>query len=933
MDRILSWKIDSSTYAYIYPIKNSYISNRIPEDSPLWGEIINEISVWTKDTYRANFDRMASEVKSKYGQTIPWQDAYWDFSDDNSTLPVNIVLLSGKDGDGSGYGSGQGDEIGAEIYEELRDAINKELDKAKKDIEEQNKRVEEFVEQKVGETIAEAKKTIAETEQKLAETREELETKLDGAAEALDKAAALFDLGEGNITGEQIQDALTSIDECGEWITSLSGVVTEFKTDYDAANRIMGGIGSAEDALAGLFSRFGTTLNDIDDTVGTVNSWMVASAATIGDVATWYDVNASAVTEASSIINASAGTITDAINFISGDGLTTRITSEMNAVSGTIKDEIMTQTSAAVTNVKNEMNGLSGVVATSITRLNSVDGSLSSLGSRMSAAENSLEEWITVAAESMSAATDLRETWTIESGKLSTVANLTAETDIDGNIMYYVSGGVATRETRVYLGNDGKWRDADGTEYNKEDVYVHWSQDIGSYIQQQASSITMSVMNSSGLTAAIKLAIENDEDGDKSLIKLVSDKIIITGDMIGNAISANSANIGGIQMYMGEIWSTATNADGSAKFRLNGKNGTIYANDAEIKGAITASSLTLKNGEQIETYVKGQIPKDLTSQSDVKEMISAYVDSEEFKQSIVNGYITAEDLQNWAASQENLTQEQVEEMINRLAGSEVNYPLEDEPAASGGTRHSIMVGGNLLTWVTYDADQFVILDSELTGEKDGETTRFFISKDGLMEAKNAVVHGKIYANEGWFKGKVEANEGYFRGSIEADSGKIGGFVIEDETLAVSGTSGCTAVLKGGATSQDNEDLFQLGLDLSERKILYAFKASGSSMDDNNKMVSSDTTYHRIYLTQEQIQEGEEVEAYYRNNDRVSTSIGVVYGKFFPFDSAGTIVNIHPAANWWGSKNRLVKNAVKVKVKVSGGGWGQTQQGSYRIRYE
>ena len=90
MDRILSWKIDSSTFAYIYPIKNSYISNRIPEDSPLWGEIINEISVWTKDTYRANFDRMASEVKSKYGHTIPWQDAYWDFSDDNSTLPVKL---------------------------------------------------------------------------------------------------------------------------------------------------------------------------------------------------------------------------------------------------------------------------------------------------------------------------------------------------------------------------------------------------------------------------------------------------------------------------------------------------------------------------------------------------------------------------------------------------------------------------------------------------------------------------------------------------------------------------------------------------------------------------------------------------------------------------------------------------------------------------
>ena len=236
MDRILSWKIDSSTYAYIFPIKNSYISNRITEDSSLWNEIISKISTWTKDIYSANFDKMASEVKSKYGQTILWQDQYWDFSDDNTNLPVNIVLLAGKDGKGyanggNGTGSGEGDEV----YDEFVDAINKELDKAKKDIEEQNKRVEEFVEQKVGETIAEAKNTIAETKKELADTRKELEGKLDGAADALEKAAALFDMGEGGITGEKIQEALTSVDEYGEWIRAESETVSDLRTDYDAA--------------------------------------------------------------------------------------------------------------------------------------------------------------------------------------------------------------------------------------------------------------------------------------------------------------------------------------------------------------------------------------------------------------------------------------------------------------------------------------------------------------------------------------------------------------------------------------------------------------------------------------------------------------------------------------------------------------------------
>lgn len=609
MNRILSWKIDSCTYAYIFPINNSYISNRIPEDSLLWDKIITTISnEWKEKDYWDNFEKMQTEVKSKCNVFIPKNDKYWDFPDDNTNLPVNIVLLAGKDGEGYANGSnGTGSGEGSEVYDKFVDAINKELDKAKKDIEEQNKRVEEFVEQKVGETIAEAKNTIAETKKELTETRAELEDKLDSAADALEKAAALFDMGEGGITGEKIQEALSSVNEYGEWITANSGTVNDFKTDYDAAKRIMGGIGSAEDALAGLFSQIGTTINDMDKTVGNVESWMVASAATIGDIATWYDVNASAVTEASSIINASAGTITDAINFISGDGLTTKVTSIMDGRNAVIKDEIMTETSAAVTNVRNILNGLSGVVETSVTRLNGIDGELTNMGRRMDAAEGTMETYMTVSDSAMTLANDLRDTWSVESGKLSTVANLTAETDGEGNIIYYVSA-VTGDEIIVSKTPDGEWVDAYGTTYADERVYVHWSQAIGSYIQQQASSITMSVMNSSGLTAAIKLAIERGESGEEkeSVIKLISEKLVITGDMIAQAISANTANIGGIHMGKGQIWSEASNDDGTPKFKLNGVDGKIIANDGFFKGeieadsgyfigAITANSLTLGN--------------------------------------------------------------------------------------------------------------------------------------------------------------------------------------------------------------------------------------------------------------------------------------------------------------------------------------------------
>ena len=792
MDRILSWKIDSSTYAYIYPIKNSYISNRIPENSPLWGEIINEISVWTKDTYRANFDRMASEVKSKYGQTIPWQDQYWDFSDDNTNLPVNIVLLAGKDGDGSGNGgNGTGGGDGVEVYDELRDAINKELDKAKKDIEEQNKRVEEFVEQKVGETIAEAKNTIAETKKELAETRAELEDKLEGAADALDKAAALFDMGEGGITGEQIQDVLNSVNEHNDWITSYSGSIVDFQTDYDAAKRILGGIGSAEDALAGLFSRIGTTINDMDNTVGNVESWMVASAATIGDIATWYDVNASAVTEASSIINASAGTITDAINFISGDGLTTKVTSIMDGRNATIKDEIMTETSAAVTNVRNILNGLSGVVETSVTRLDGINGELTSLGSRMNAEEQKMEQWMNVSDSAMSLSHDLRDTWSVESGKLSTVANLTAETDGEGNIIYYVSGETGN-EIRVTKNLNGKWLDASGYEYNEERVYVHWSQEIGSYIQQQASSITMSVMNSSGLTAAIKLAIERGESGeDESVIKMVSDKLIITGEMIAQAISANTANIGGILIGNGKIECMATK-NGSPLFLLNGHDGSFYAQNAQIAGSITATSLTLGGtygDKSLQEYVDDKMPSDVTSSADVEKMIRDYVTSPGFQESITDGYITEKELEEWAKSQSGLTEEDVKELVKQYGNTEVNSTFAST-TENGQTKHVLTIGDKTYEWYTYEltdenGDGFVILDRPYSGETGGEKTSVLISTNGLLQANNAIIHGCVYAL----------------------SGEIGGLKLSDSRLMVSRNGNYNdsiAYLNGSNTYYDSE---------------------------------------------------------------------------------------------------------------------------------
>ena len=857
---ILSWKIDSCTYAYIFPINNSYVSNRIPEDSPLWSSIIDEIGKWDYDTYYSNFQKMSKEVSEKYGTIIPWDELYWNFADENNVGNVNIVLLAGKDGEGYVNG-GNGTSSGDEVYEEFKDAINKELDKAKQDIEEQNKKVEEFVEKKVEETITEAKNTIAETKKELADTREELENKLEGAAEALDKAAALFDMGEAGITGEKIKEALSSVTECGKWITANSGTVHDFKTDYDAAKRILGGIGSAEDALAGLFSQIGTTINDMDNTVGNVESWMVASAATIGDIATWYDVNASAVTEASSIINASAGTITDAINFISGDGLTTKVTSIMDGRNAVIKDEIMAETSAAVTNVRNVLNGLSGVVETSIARLDGIDGDLTSLGSRMSAEEQKMEQWMTVSDSAMTVAQDLRETWSVESGKLSTVASLTAQVDDEGNVMYFVSGSTDSEsdDIRVWKDDNDIWRDSNGVAYDEEDVIVHWSQAMASYIQQQTSAITMSVMGEDNLTAAIKLAIS----GDSSIISMVAEEVVIDANVIARAISAETANIGGILIGDGRIECMKTN-NGRPLFSLNGHDGSLYAQNAYIEGtvratsgqfngSITATSLTLGpnyGDKSITEYIDDKVPSDVTSSGDVQNMISDYVSTPEFKNSITKGYITEEDLQKWAESQSNLTEDDVKKLIDTWGNTKVNTTFTST-TEDGQTRYVLSIGGEQYEWYTYelkdqDGNGFVALNRPYTGDTESGVTSVLVSTNGLLQAHNAIIHGCIHAI----------------------AGEIGGLKLNDSRLMVSRNGNYNdsiAYLNGSNTYAD-----------SERGTIILAAGISSGRTYHKYTCSQDTKYSTIYTKKKYLisngdESGCEVEAY-EYNEEIQTYI-------------------------------------------------------------
>ena len=179
----------------------------------------------------------------------------------------------------------------------------------------------------------------------------------------------------------------------------------------------MGSIGEAEDVSKGLFSKMATSISIVSGTVGTVESTMNASLGEIKDMASWYDTNKDDATEAIRLISASGAQIQDTVNFINGEGLTTHLNTIMDAKNANLKQEILAETDEHIGNVRREMNAISGSIEDTIVRLS--DETLTSMGDRMNAMDSEMEKWLTRFDELCGTTIDLRDTWTLESGKLS----------------------------------------------------------------------------------------------------------------------------------------------------------------------------------------------------------------------------------------------------------------------------------------------------------------------------------------------------------------------------------------------------------------------------------------------------------------------------------------------------------------------------------
>ena len=205
------------------------------------------------------------------------------------------------------------------------------------------------------------------------------------------------------------------------------------------------------------------------------------------------------------------------------------------------------------------------------------------------------------------------------------------------------------------------------------------------------------------------------------------------------------------------------------------------------------------------------------------------------------------------------------DLSTKLDGLNVSYrgdvtTIQTTDATTGLiTTTSSYVGSDGKTYTnqtyTYPDSDYVLLSRENkwgAGSTAGDGKNLVkISKDGLLEANNAIIYGTVYATDGEFTGKVTATSGSFAGSlnsatgtftgalkgvtgdftgkITADSGQIGGWTIKNNWLKTT-------------TSMDDKDYVDTGISWSvsgSDKKQYQLTMNGVNIElDNQSSLTS-----------------------------------------------------------------------------------------------
>lgn len=162
--------------------------------------------------------------------------------------------------------------------------------------------------------------------------------------------------------------------------------------------------------------------------------------------------------------------------------------------------------------------------------------------------------------------------------------------------------------------------------------------------------------------------------------------------------------------------------------------------------------------------------------------------------------------------------------------------IESSTTKNGITTQKIKVGNNEYTSITNG--DFVLINMPFgTDTADGSQPYTYISKDGLLTAKNALIYGTIHATGGKFVGDVVANSLTLGSSVMVSANNVDGL----SSVATSGSYGDldgTPALSKVATSGNYDDL-------DDTPNLSKVATSGNYNDLSNKPTIPETVTELI----------------------------------------------------------------------------------------
>ena len=801
MARVFSWKVSTGKYAYL---TEPYIRNKVVDNETL-RQMANEVGLWGIDTYTEHYNAMRDAVVKVYGPILE-EDCSKYFSTDDIGAD-SVALLSGKDGYGSGFGGGQQSPLTETDYKKLEEYIEGQFATYHDDLQSQIDGIRGSISNDVTESVRNALERINDARAKLDEMEGRLGQIGQDALDALEAAKKLFELDGADITAEDIISIFSRMGQMEDWLSGNSESIRYLIADFDEAKTRLGEIGLAVDASSGLIDLICMGLSTVSGTVGTVRTEISAMSGMVNTYVEYVNATSGSISTIQNLLDASQGAIADIVEFYQSGGTSSRLGRYICGMTASMVDEIQFQDySGDITEIYRELNAMSGRITTIINTQSGVD--LSTFEERISVLEGKVTRALTISEGNLTSISDLRETWSKASGMLRTVSDLVIREDEYGPIYYFV-GTNGDKKIRVWPQDNGEYNDAyeltGNTIYNNAgdpgdvDNGVHYKDHILpdfmttmlSYIQQTSSSITINVTSGS-ILAALRLQVTDNG----SVIYLTADRVVIEADVIAKALSANTADIGGVFIGSGMIYS---NKDGRGYWLRNDGvleatgaiiRGSISANSGYFTGDITANSLTLMSSAQsdlndyIDTKLDDFVASGGVTEAKVNQILREYLDEAAF--------LDESGLTAWMRTHySGLTKDEIEEYVRNIMSAETST-IEKVPNSAGGYTVYAHIGDDTYQWDTYDAGDYLILDSVLSGTSGGQITKFIVSKQGLLQANNAVIYGEVYASKGYFKGSVSADSGYFRGDVYANNGYFQG--------TVSATSGYIGNLRFGSSS-------------------------------------------------------------------------------------------------------------------------------------